>query len=76
MQGAILKEKTLDVWGEVFRKCRSTPFLYGQGSRGWRADFDWITKNADNAERVLEGKYDGEGKEKGKGGRYSMFAGV
>lgn len=41
------------------KKAQSTPFLRGEGSRGWRASFDWFVANHVNAYAVLEGKYDG-----------------
>jgi hypothetical protein len=39
-------------------KAQTTPFLYGESDRGWRADFDWFTANQTNPYKVLEGKYD------------------
>jgi hypothetical protein len=38
-------------------KAQETPFLRGEGSKGWRADFDWLS-NDRNVVKVLEGKYD------------------
>lgn len=40
------------------RKAAETPFLCGQGEKGWVADFDWFVKNDTNYRRVLEGRYD------------------
>lgn len=54
---ARLKERPLEKWREIFRLIASTPFLCGQNDRGWKADFDWITKNDDSAAKILEGKY-------------------
>jgi hypothetical protein len=41
------------------KKAQSTPFLRGEGPRGWRASFDWFITNHVNVYGVLEGKYDG-----------------
>ena len=41
------------------QKAQSTPFLRGEGARGWRASFDWFVANQVNVYAVLEGKYDG-----------------
>ena len=41
------------------KKAQQTPFLRGEGARGWRANFDWLVFNQANIYRVLEGKYDG-----------------
>jgi hypothetical protein len=41
------------------KKAQSTPFLRGEGARGWRASFDWLVANHLNVYAVLEGKYDG-----------------
>ena len=74
---ARLKELPLEDWRKVFSLCATTPFLCGANDRDWKADFDWIIKNADNAAKVLEGKYGGTGSQEAtKGGRYSMFAGM
>jgi hypothetical protein len=73
-----LKERSLDEWREVFQLCISTPFLRGENDKGWRSDFDWITKNSENATKVLEGKYnDASGQVKpASSDRYSMFEGA
>ena len=41
------------------KKAQQTPFLRGEGARGWRASFDWFVANHVNIYAVLEGKYDG-----------------
>ncbi len=41
------------------QKAQQTPFLRGEGARGWRAGFDWFVANHVNIYAVLEGKYDG-----------------
>jgi hypothetical protein len=44
---------------EAVKKAQQTPFLRGEGARGWRAGFDWFIANQVNVYKVLEGKYDG-----------------
>lgn len=39
------------------RCAAATPFLAGDGNRGWRASFDWLIANRTNARKVLEGEY-------------------
>lgn len=41
---------------ELFDMAEASPFLKGQNSRNWSADFDWLM-NSDNMAKVLEGKY-------------------
>lgn len=48
-----------DTWRKIFQRADSSRFLAGGGSRGWRATFDWVLKNAS---RVDEGEFD-SGKE-------------
>jgi hypothetical protein len=43
------------------QKAQETPFLRGEGSRGWRTNFDWFVANHLNVYAVLEGKYDEHG---------------
>lgn len=42
---------------ELFDMAEASPFLKGQNSRNWSADFDWLM-NSDNMAKVLEGKYE------------------
>lgn len=53
-----LAERSMDEWGEVFVKINNLPFCTGHNNRGWRATYDWIMTNTDNATKVLEGSYD------------------
>jgi hypothetical protein len=63
-----LRERALEEWDVIFRMCAETPFLNGQNNGGWKADFDWIIKTTENAEKVLNGKYVGNaGNDKKKG---------
>jgi hypothetical protein len=39
-------------------KAQETPFVRGEGDRGWKADFDWLITNDRSVIRVLEGRYD------------------
>jgi len=52
-----IKRYTLPDWQAVFRKIEESPFLRGDNSRGWRADFDFILSDG-NFIKILEGKYD------------------
>jgi hypothetical protein len=63
-------EQYLDDFAEAVKKAQQTPFLRGEGARGWRASFDWFVANHENIYAVLEGKYDGPAAEphNGNGG--------
>jgi hypothetical protein len=39
--------------------CTEKPFLRGEGSRGWTADFDWLIKNDKNIEKAITQPYGG-----------------
>ena len=52
-------EQYLADFTEAVKKAQQTPFLRGEGARGWRAGFDWFIANQVNIYAVLEGKYDG-----------------
>lgn len=60
-----LRERPLPEWDALFKQMSESAFLNGKNNSGWRASFDWIIKNQDNALKVLEGKYDAVGKSKG-----------
>jgi hypothetical protein len=51
-------EQYLADFAAAVQKAQETPFLRGEGSRGWRANFDWFVVNHVNVYAVLEGKYD------------------
>lgn len=55
---ARLKDRPLEAWRDVFQRIEASRFCRGQNDRNWRASFDWIVENQDNAVKVLEGKYD------------------
>jgi len=59
-----LNERPIGEWEQVFSQVAKTPFLMGNNQRKWRASFDWIIDNSDNAIKVLEGKYDSNTGEK------------
>ncbi len=60
--------KDFRVWGDdevaiawaqaLFTRVAQTPFLCGENKSLWRADFDWLFKNAENPDKVINGKYD------------------
>ena len=72
-------EQYLEDFTAAVKKAQQTPFLRGEGSRGWRAGFDWFVGNHVNVYAVLEGKYDGSasGPHYGNGGGngYAAFNG-
>jgi hypothetical protein len=51
-------EQYLADFAAAVKKAQQTPFLRGEGARGWRASFDWFVANHVNIYAVLEGKYD------------------
>jgi hypothetical protein len=53
-------EQYLADFTSAVKKAQQTPFLRGEGPRGWRASFDWFVANHVNIYAVLEGKYDGQ----------------
>jgi hypothetical protein len=61
-------ERYLTDFTEAVKKAQQTPFLRGEGARGWRAGFDWFIANQVNIYAVLEGKYDGPAAGSNKGG--------
>jgi len=61
-------EQYLADFTEAVKKAQQTPFLRGEGARGWRASFDWFVANHVNIYGVLEGKYDGPAVNPNKGG--------
>ena len=70
-------EQYLSDFGTAVKKAQSTPFLRGEGARGWRASFDWFVANQLNVCAVLEGKYDGPavGPNHGGGNDHASFGG-
>lgn len=44
---------------EAFQSVLDSPFLLGEGDRGWTADFDWIFRPA-NFTKILERRYNGK----------------
>jgi hypothetical protein len=47
-----------ETFAEVVRRAAATPFLTGEGARGWRANFDWLMASDTNMRKVIEGAYD------------------
>lgn len=54
---ARLNTYSLEEFHNLFTKAQASDFLKGKNDRNWRADFDWLMKDA-NFCKVLEGKYD------------------
>jgi len=54
---ARFKEYGLCGFVDLFKRVAVSNFLCGNGGRGWKADFDWLTAPT-NMQKVLEGKYD------------------
>jgi len=44
-------------WKDLFCAIAGTPFLLGDSNQGWKASFDWVMNNNENAAKVLEGNY-------------------
>jgi uncharacterized protein YdaU (DUF1376 family) len=53
---ARIKDYTVDTMTEAIAAVPSRPFLMGQGPRGWKADFDFITR-PDSVAKIMEGNY-------------------
>ena len=51
------------------RCAAATPFLTGDGSRGWQASFDWLIANRSNVRKVLEGEYAPQGRARARKSR-------
>ena len=49
---------------KAFRKASESDFLNGTNGRNWRANFDWIMKDA-NMAKILDGNYDNRGQAEG-----------
>ena len=51
----------LETFCAAVRKARETPFCRGENDTGWKVTFDWLLRNEDHCQRVLEGNYDRKG---------------
>ena len=58
---------------KAFRKASESDFLNGTNGRNWRANFDWIMKDA-NMAKILDGNYDNRGN--AEGGDYFSRNGI
>ena len=65
--------KFIDQFTRAVIKAQETPFLCGEGDRGWKADFDWFVANDRNVTRVLEGRYDSGARASPGNGAGSVF---
>ncbi|MCL5284193.1 MAG: hypothetical protein M1313_00295 [Nitrospirae bacterium] len=54
-------------WVEVMTAIEKSAFCRGENRSGWRATFDWLIENQDNAIKVLEGKYSGANRSSSRG---------
>lgn len=52
------EEQALPLLHRIFEKIQASAFLRGEGSKGWRATFDWLVGNDTNWAKILEGQYD------------------
>lgn len=50
---------SLEDFGTLFCKAEASSFLKGKNERSWRANFDWLLKDA-NMAKTLDGLYDGD----------------
>lgn len=53
--------------------CTSKPFLRGESTSGWVADFDWLIKNSENIEKAITNPY---GSQNGNGHKHDPLAGM
>lgn len=56
----------LEQWREFCRRAAATPFLVGEGEKGWRASLDWMLQPG-NIAKVLDGNYDNLATNRGYG---------
>ena len=70
----------IEGWRGAMGKVRDSPFLRGDGPRGWRADFDFLMQ-AESLLKLMEGGYDDHGSAANGGARKlsateSLYAGA
>lgn len=58
-------EKDFD-FGKILEAIRGSPFCLGEGSKGWKVDFDFVFASRDNYIKILEGKYANNGRSSAK----------
>lgn len=51
---ARLRERPLEEWQRILALLAASKFHTGENDRGWRADIDWLTRNAENGLKLLE----------------------
>jgi hypothetical protein len=49
----------LETLKQLFEKIKSSKFLLGDGSKGWKTTFDWVIENDRNWVKIMEGNYNG-----------------
>lgn len=47
----------VDNWGAVLEAIPTCPFLLGKNTQKWVVDFDFLIRNDENYQKILEGKY-------------------
>ena len=45
------------IWRSIAEGIRQSAFLLGENDRGWKITFDWLVRNGDNWQKLLEGQY-------------------
>jgi biotin operon repressor len=55
----LAEHSAISWWVAVMTMIEKSRFCRGNNRSGWRATFDWLIENPDNAIKVLEGKYSG-----------------
>ena len=58
---------SLGWWQGLFDQIALSSFLNGGGSRGWKADWDWIMEE-DHLEKIVDGRYQDGAPSRPKGG--------
>lgn len=47
------------IWRSIAEGIRESVFLKGDNKQGWKATLDWLIRNSDNWQKILEGQYRG-----------------
>lgn len=53
----------IEGWNSALARIRGSPFLLGEGPKGWRADFDFVVQ-AKSFTKLMEGSYDGRNQDR------------
>ncbi len=60
IQSRLREHPDIEFWGTVMNTCWKSPFLRGDGERGWKVTLRWLVENDHNALKVYEGHYNGK----------------